>query len=398
MTAFEKKILNWIEKNLWIFIILVSFLAGAYLRIMLRSKVSDDMYNYLLVWYEEIKSLKGFKALSYQVGNYNVLYQFIIAIFTYLPINPVYAYKALSILFDLLLALAAGTGLYDRSGERSFLKFSLGFSLIWLSPIVSMNSAMWGQCDSIYAFFVITALFSLEKERFNKAYILLGIALSFKLQVIFILPFFIYDYLSKKKYSFVKFLYLPAIMWLSTLPAIIAGRGIFTGFKLYFSQTGEYGALTMNEPNFISLIAYDYQVKYYDEMAPVFICITGIVVISLIMISLLRKLEFKGSSFYSFAILILYTCVFFLPAMHERYGYVYEILAILYCFKNKKAIIPCALMQLVSLCSYGYYLMQGTVPLKQLVLLNILVYLSFVYLFVTEIKNIEKENPGVEKA
>ncbi len=386
MTSFERNILKKIENKLWIFILMVAFAAGCYVRFMLRSNVSEDMYTYLLNWYTDIKNAGGLPALSEQVGNYNVLYQFIIAIFTYLPIPPVFAYKALSIAFDLLLACITGLYLFDREEKRDCLLGTLGFSLIWLSPVVSLNSSMWGQCDSIYTFFVIAALFSLEKERFNKAFILLGIAFAFKLQAIFILPFFIYRYLSERKFSIVRFLYIPAIMWISTIPAIIAGRGIFTGFRLYFSQTGEYGALTMNSPGFVSLIAYDYQVLHYDELAPIFILLTAVIVGSLIFYALVKKFELKDSSYWSYALLLTYTCVFFLPAMHERYGYIYEIIAIIYCFKNKKAIVPCALLQLISMCTYGYYLMQGTVPLKSLVLLNILVYIMYVCLFFKEEK------------
>ena len=88
MFSFEKKLLEKIEKNLWVFVLTAGFLAGAFLRVRLRSYVSEDMYKYLLPWYEEIKTAGGFKALGTQVGNYNVLYQFIIALFTYLPVPP----------------------------------------------------------------------------------------------------------------------------------------------------------------------------------------------------------------------------------------------------------------------------------------------------------------------
>lgn len=390
MNSFEKKILIFIEKNLWCFVLAFSLLAGTFLRITLRGFISEDMYNYLLVWYDQIKSLGGISALSEQVGNYNVLYQFILAVFTYLPIPPVFAIKILSCIFDLALAVITGLYLFDYSNQKDYLKGTLGFSLIWLSPIVALNSSMWGQCDSIYVFFVLFSLISLEKEHFTRAFLLLGVAFSFKLQAMFILPYFAYVYLSKKKFSIFNFLWVPFVMWLTTLPAIIAGRGLLTGFKLYFSQAGEYRCLTMNEPNAISLITYNFQQTHYEYMAPLFIVLTLLIIGSILIYMLYSKIELSKEAGFLFALVLAYTAVFFLPAMHERYGYIYEILAIIYCFKNKKSIIPCALMMLVSLCTYGVYLMGGSVTLKSLVFLNMFVYLWYMYLFFKEVSGLKK--------
>ena len=56
------------------------------------------------------------------------------------------------------------------------------------------------------------------------------------------------------------------------------------------------------------------------------------------------------------AFILAYTCVFFLPKMHERYGYLYEILAILIAFVDRKTIIPCVVLNMVSLITYSLYL------------------------------------------
>ena len=56
-----------------------------------------DAQTYLHCWYEEIRSNGGFRALSAQVGDYNMFYQFILALVTYLPIQPIYAIKLSSI-------------------------------------------------------------------------------------------------------------------------------------------------------------------------------------------------------------------------------------------------------------------------------------------------------------
>ena len=68
------------------------------------------------------------------------------------------------------------------------------FTVIWISPVVLFNSSMWAQCDSIYTFFALLAVYLLYKEKNIPAFVFLGIALSFKLQAIFVLPFFLFIY------------------------------------------------------------------------------------------------------------------------------------------------------------------------------------------------------------
>ena len=117
----EKKILEFIEKHISIIGLIGFFAIGALMRLVTRNFVSEDAYNYLLGWYDDIKNAGGFKALSEQVGNYNVLYQTLIALFTYLPIPALFAYKGLSIIFDLMLSLLIGYIVYKESAsEKAF--------------------------------------------------------------------------------------------------------------------------------------------------------------------------------------------------------------------------------------------------------------------------------------
>ncbi|MBR6909140.1 MAG: hypothetical protein IKN35_02485, partial [Lachnospiraceae bacterium] len=62
------------------------------------------MEGYLLGWFGQIEQLGRIHALNTQVGNYSVAYQTLIAIMTYININPLYQYKMLSVIFDYVLA------------------------------------------------------------------------------------------------------------------------------------------------------------------------------------------------------------------------------------------------------------------------------------------------------
>lgn len=63
------------------------------------------------------------------MGNYNLLYQTLIALMTYFNVNCIYYYKALSILFDYLLAFysAASICQIKRTYKNGFL---FGFNAI----------------------------------------------------------------------------------------------------------------------------------------------------------------------------------------------------------------------------------------------------------------------------
>ncbi len=224
MFKFEKDLLNYIEKHLRIIVFIGITLAGFLIRASLRRFVSGDAACDLLPWYEQIKGAGGFQGVGEQVGTYNMLYQFLIAVMTYLPIKPLYAYKILSCVFDYLLALVAAWLIYDFSKKESVGSISreeffsenltlekekwkavIVYGLIVLSPIVFINSALWAQCDAIYAFFIFISFLLFCKEKYAKSFIFYGIAVAFKLQAVFLLPFFLFVYFAKKNFSIIYF-------------------------------------------------------------------------------------------------------------------------------------------------------------------------------------------------
>lgn len=75
----------------------------------------------MLNWFRQFQQVGGFFALSHQIGDYNLLYQTLIALMSQIPINPVYQFKALSVIFDYLLAFLAGYIVSKKEGStRNF--------------------------------------------------------------------------------------------------------------------------------------------------------------------------------------------------------------------------------------------------------------------------------------
>lgn len=75
------------------------------------------------------------------------------ALMTYIPWKPMYMIKVLSIAFDYLLAFAvADFACKIKREKRDSAIFQAVYAIVLLLPPVVLNSAYWGQCDSIFPF------------------------------------------------------------------------------------------------------------------------------------------------------------------------------------------------------------------------------------------------------
>ena len=256
MTKVERNLLNLCIKYKYLLTFVIVTAAALILRAKLLPFISRDMELFLLPWFNELKSGGGLLALSHYPGDYNAPYMTLMALLSYLPVEPVVSIKCISIFFDFMLALSA---LKLGQTISAKVKGSTVFALILYTavlffPTVYLNSAMWGQCDSIYTTFVLLSLTFLVKEKYPVSFILLGVAFSFKLQFIFILPLYIIIYFVKKNFSIFNFLWLPLVDLILCLPAIIAGKPVMDCLLVYFNQTQTYS--TGMTYNFINLYQF----------------------------------------------------------------------------------------------------------------------------------------------
>lgn len=132
-----------------------------------------------------------------------MLYQTLISFGIYFDCDCVIFYKIISIVFDYALAVSVAC-LVTREQKKKFLsmKFQVVYAIVLLLPTVILNSAYWGQCDSIYTTFLVLLLMFLYDDHYCLAFIMLGIGLSFKLQTLLIVPFIICYYLCIKSFLY----------------------------------------------------------------------------------------------------------------------------------------------------------------------------------------------------
>lgn len=390
MYKVERQIVEWLDRHLTVIFIVAVSVCGILIRFMFRNFESGDSKAFLLPWWEEINNNGGIRALKYQTGNYNMLYQFLIAVMTYLPIKPLYQYKILSGIFDYLLALGVGFMSYNLT-NKDMTKGALAYAVTLMSPLVIFNSAAWAQCDSIYVFFIVLSLILLLDEHYGISFFMLGVAFSFKLQAVFILPFFIFYYFKERKFSILQFLLIPLAMCVTAIPSLIMGRGIADIFMNYVEQIGTYTSLAINYPSVWCVV---------NEAVSPETLKTPAVIITVVLIGIFMYIWMKSAEnmdkkkMLYCAFILAYTCVLFLPKMHERYGYLYEILTIMIAFVDRKTIIPCVVLNMVSLITYSAYLYGVSYDARILGCINGLVYLAYVVILAPAIlkKSVQNEN------
>lgn len=415
MLLIEKKLVEWIEKHLDIILVVFISVIAAFMRFCIRKVESPDWLFYLSLWFDAIKEGGGFRALASTPANcdYNMLYQFLVAVMTYIPIHPLYQYKILSCIFDYVLAIFSAlivchiirtgecNGEYSSDQENIVFRWSLGkailvYASVLFSLVVIIDSAAMAQCDAIYSAFIVASLYMLMRDKYHKAFILLGLAFAFKLQAMFIMPFYLFYWFKSKKFSLLYFFYIPLVMELSGLPCLIAGRPLrevlIGAFSIYSSQAGAKMGLYIEYPSFwafMDVVPIGLSEGYdYYRWQQLMIAFT-VAVLALIMYYLIKmKITLRSKNMLYIAFLLSFTTVFFLPNMMSRYGYLYIMLSIPIASINKKTIPWCICLQMITIymMNNGCYSNLFPTSIQGIALINLAVWVAYMWILIKEMQ------------
>ena len=367
----NKKLLN-------ILTLLLVLALGLLIRKELIWFVSRDWTGFFELWIAEI-SAKGFGALAGDFYDYSPAYMYFLLIAAQFGAKSMVAMKLISVFFDFILAVTAGFIMYEMKKKESL--FMLVFGIVWLAPTVISNSSMWGQCDSIYCSFLLLTILFLMKDKSRVAMIFYGIAFAFKLQALFWLPVIILLWLYKKIKS-IDLIWIPLMYFVSIVPAWIAGRPLGDLLRIYFAQVDVYAnRLSMKYPNIYYIIGELNLPEWYSDAGKYF----AVGVILLFMVALIYK-TMKTKITPEFLLLICYSqgalALYFLPMMHERYGYFIEIVAIIlgvYCLKLFWVPVLHILMTFITYSYYYNFDKPQNIPYHVLSLVMLGIMLFMVY-------------------
>ena len=327
-----------------------------FLRALLLDYQSQDYQVFLSQWAAAFRDNGGFAAVKLPIGNYNAPYLYFLAAISYLPLPDLYLIKLFSVLFDVVLAWG-GFRLVGQlcPGDRD--RPLLCFCVLLLLPTAVANGAFWGQCDALYGALVVHALACALEKRPCASLALLGVAFSFKLQTVFVLP--LWGALVLLGWAPLRaLLCFPAAYAATCVPALLLGKPLGDILGVYVGQTQEgAGALNYNSPSLFGFFPYGAEP---DEgfWAAVGIGLAFALVLAVLLALLVRRRRVSDAALLSAGAVLAIGVPFLLPYMHDRYLYLADVLTLAWAFAlPRRAPVP-VLVQLASCSAYLTYFRQ----------------------------------------
>ena len=325
-----------------------------FLRAILLDYAADDYEIFLSQWVATFRDNGGFAAIKLPIGNYNVPYLYFLAAISYLPVPDLYLIKLFSILFDVLLAWG-GLRLVRHFTGKDSIRPLVCFCVLLLLPTVVLNGSLWGQCDALYGALTLHALADGLGGRPKASAALLGVAFSFKLQTVFILPLWAVLWIARRT-RFRDLLCFPLAYAVTCIPALLLGKPLGDILGVYVGQTQEgAGALNYNCASIFSMVPYGTQI---DEAfgARLGILAAFALVLLLLVLAFLFRDRLDDGALLLFGITLTLGVPFFLPYMHDRYYFLADVLTLVWACTRPTGLPPAVLVQLSSLSAYLTYL------------------------------------------
>jgi Gpi18-like mannosyltransferase len=316
---------------------------------------SHDMQDFLLLWYDYIVTHGRFAALSDNFYNYTPPYIYMMTAVSYLDgmIDRVTLIKSISLLFDGISAfLIYRIAVLIRPEPR----YAVLAALLHLNlPTLLLNSALWGQCDVIYTTFLLAfAYYTIRRCPFQ-ALLMYAVALSLKIQAIFLAPFLVYLLLAGG-IPLAAVIFPPMIYALLMLPAALAGRSWISLVTVYLGQAGFMHSLSAHAPNF-----YMFFQDYLSETARSVFAYGGLALAGLASLAVLAshfRLRPPLPPLFLIVAVILWLGLepSLLPRMHDRYFFPADVFAFLFACLVPRAWWVAVLFQVGSVLAYAPYL------------------------------------------
>jgi Gpi18-like mannosyltransferase len=321
----------------------VAILGSVLLRIECVPFVSGDMWRYNLRWFGHLKTL-GHAGLRHPFTNYTPAYEVLLLAATHLspPLSAVAATKFVSICGDYVCAVL----LYGIVRLRFPMGWRPAAAMLahLYSPTVLLNSAYWGQTDSLYAAGILACLYLLCSGRTGPAMASFGVALAVKQQALFFAPALLLLLLRKElplRHALVPL----AVLAASMVPVWLVGRPLMQPLEVYVRQASTYRAPTLGFPNFYSWV--------HTIPLAIALAIATASVVAFLLVLRRHDPPRTVSSLALTGLLSVLLMPMVLPRMHERYWYLADVISVACAFLVPRCAIVAVLTVGCSLCAYA---------------------------------------------
>lgn len=241
--------------------------------------------------------------------------------------------KSPAILADLLI----GYVIYKIGNKRVGLSSALCLSALFLfQPAVLINSAVWGQVDSLFTLFLIMSCLFLEHQNLFPAMLFFALGTLMKPQMLIFAPVMILGFLTyvfRGSFSMNMLTKALAYMLLALLFTILLAMpfGMENVISQYLDTLGSYPYASVNAYNFWSGVGYNWisQTKIFCGLPCNTWSFIAIVLATAFSLILGLRLGTISGKFFDVAAFLILTVFTFAVRMHERYLYPFLPLAIL---------------------------------------------------------------------
>lgn len=275
-------------------------------------------------------------AITTKIGDYNLPYLYFLAVLSRFENGWLVCVKALSCIFDVVLAyyVMKIASLKIKSNKIKALIFVLTLAI----PTVLLNSAGWGQCDSIYGALCIGSIYYALTDKGTKSMVMFSLAFAFKLQAIFIIPILIICFILGK-IDWYKLLIVPIVYIACMFPAIVCGRGLYESLFVYVDQASQtqYQKMTLNATSIWTLL----EDGAYSTYKWVGIMLAALVALVYVYLCYIYADRIETKELVIVAYLTTLALPFFLPSMHDRYFFIADVLSVLvFVYDRRKWYVP----------------------------------------------------------
>jgi Gpi18-like mannosyltransferase len=351
-------------------ILIISASLAILIRFPLLDFKSADFFNSLKPWYLIIRNM-GFSAFGTNFSTYTPPYLYLLYIIArFFPDVPiVIAIKLPGLIADFICAYFVGLIVRLRF-PKGLAPFAAAIAVLF-APTIVLNSAFWGQADSLFTAGLLACTYFLMTRRYTFALLAFGVALAFKLQAIFLVPLLLVLFL-RGTISWKPFVLVPVILVVAVIPAWAAGRPILELLGTYIFQASQFQSLTMNAPSLYAWLPDTNQVFNLFYLPG--IIIGAAAAFMFIIVVYKSRNEFTPSLLLELTLVSVLIIPFFLPKMHERYFYPADIISIAFAFYYPQLFYLPILIGGVSFLAYYPFLFETwLVPLSILTLIMLIV-------------------------
>jgi len=297
-------------------------------------------------WYDQLHAAGGVRGLREQIGNYNAPFLYLLLVAGWLPGATLMKIKLILVVFDVLLVFFVYRIVALRwEGWRIPATAAL---IAAFTPTVVVNASLYGQCDAIWGALCTGALYYVLRNKDWAAVAMLATAYAFKPQAVFLFPVFLLAVLSGRvRWRAVLLFPLVYVAW--DVPALLAGRDAIELLGIYSNQVDDPSALRRGGPTVYQYLHVSVALGVLRNLGYLF---AGALTLGVCYVLISTRTALDRTRWVLVAAFFAIAVPFLLPAMHERYFFLADVLTLVLAFYVPRLWYVPLLVQASSFFSY----------------------------------------------